>query len=179
MKPIAKNDKAAQYFIIAISAVVFIAVVILSRVKLEIKLGFNPHIFAMVNAMINSIVSVLLIGALIAIKQKKISLHRNLMFGSIILSVLFLISYILHHLFTHETPFGGEGAIRIVYYIILISHIILAGVILPFILYTAYRALTAEYDRHKKLAKITWPIWFYVSVTGVIVYLLISPYYGA
>lgn len=179
MKPIAKNDNAARNFIIAVSAIVFIAVVTLSRVKLNIELGFNPHLFAMINAMINSTVSVLLIAALVAIKQKKISLHRNLMFSAIILSVLFLISYILHHLFTHETPFGGEGTIRIVYYIILISHIVLAGVILPFILYTAYRALTAEYDRHKKLAKITWPIWFYVSVTGVVVYLMISPYYGA
>lgn len=178
MKPITKNDKAARNFIIAVSAIVFIAVVILSRVKFEIDLGFNPHLFAMINAMINSAVSVLLIAALIAIKQKKIILHRNLMFISIFLSVLFLLSYICHHLFTHETPFGGSGAIRTFYYVILISHIVLAGIILPFILFTAYRALTAEYDRHKKLAKITWPIWLYVSVTGVLVYLLISPYYG-
>lgn len=178
MKPIAKNDKAAQKFIIAVSAIVFIAVVILSRVKLEIELGFDPHLFAMINALINSTVSVLLIAALIAIKQKKIILHRNLMFISIFLSVLFLLSYICHHLFTDETPFGGTGVVRTFYYVILISHIILAGIILPFILFTAYRALTAEYDRHKKLAKITWPIWLYVSVTGVVVYLLISPYYG-
>lgn len=178
MKPIAKNDKAARNFIIAVSAIVFIAVVILSRVKLEINLGFNPHLFAMINAMINSVVSVLLIVALIAIKQKKIILHRNLMFISIFLSVLFLLSYICHHLFTDETPFGGTGVLRTFYYVILISHIILAGIILPFILFTAYRALTAEFGRHKKLAKITWPIWLYVSVTGVLVYLLISPYYG-
>lgn len=178
MKPIVKNDKAARNFIIAVSAIVFIAVVILSRVKLEINLGFNPHLFAMINAMINSAVSVLLIAALIAIKQKKIILHRNLMFISIFLSVLFLLSYICHHLFTDETPFGGTGVVRTFYYVILISHIILSGIILPFILFTAYRSLTAEYDRHKKLAKITWPIWLYVSVTGVLVYLLISPYYG-
>jgi putative membrane protein len=179
MKPIVKNDKAARNFIMAVSAIVFIAVVVLSRIKLEINLGFDPHLFAMMNALINSTVSVLLIAALIAIKQKKINLHRNLMFGSIILSVLFLLSYICHHLFTDETPFGGSGAIKTFYYVILISHIILAGIILPFILYTAYRALTAEYDRHKKLAKITWPIWLYVSVTGVLVYLMISPYYGS
>ncbi len=179
MKPIAKNDKAARNFIMAVSGIVFIAVILLSRIKLNVELGFNPHLFAMINALINSTVSVLLIAALIAIKQKKITLHRNLMFTSIILSVLFLLSYIMHHLFTHETPFGGTGALKTFYYVVLFSHIILAGIILPFILYTAYRALTAEFGRHKKLAKITWPIWLYVSITGVVVYLMISPYYGA
>lgn len=93
------------------------------------------------------------------------------------LSLLFLISYICHHLFAGETSFGGEGTIRYVYYFILITHIILAAIILPFILFTAYRALIGENERHRKLAKITWPIWFYVAVTGPVVYLLISPYY--
>jgi putative membrane protein len=99
------------------------------------------------------------------------------MIAAMILSILFLVSYILHHLLSDSTSYGGEGIMKTVYYFILISHIILAGVIMPFVLFTAYRALTAEWPRHKKLAKITWPIWFYVSVTGVIVYLMISPYY--
>ena len=93
-------------------------------------------------------------------------------------SVLFLVSYICHHLFTGETSYGGSGLIKLVYYFILITHIVLAGIILPFILFTAYRGLTAEFHKHKKLARITWPLWFYVAVTGVIVYLMISPYYN-
>jgi putative membrane protein len=92
-------------------------------------------------------------------------------------SVIFLLSYICHHLLTGETAYGGSGLIKIVYYFILITHIVLAGLILPFILFTAYRGLTAEYDKHKKLARITWPLWLYVAVTGVVVFLMISPYY--
>jgi putative membrane protein len=110
-------------------------------------------------------------------KQKKYEAHKKIMMLAIILSVLFLLSYIAHHLFTAETKFGGEGTIKTIYYIILFTHIPLAGIILPFILFTAYRALIGEYDQHKKLTRITWPIWFYVAVTGVIVYLMISPYY--
>jgi putative membrane protein len=99
------------------------------------------------------------------------------MMSAMILSVLFLVSYIAHHLLSGNTTFGGTGVIRHVYFFILITHIFLAAVILPFILFTAYRGLTAEYPAHRKLARITWPIWFYVSVTGVVVYLMISPYY--
>ena len=100
------------------------------------------------------------------------------MLTAIVLSVLFLLSYIAHHLFAGETKFGGEGISRIIYFIILFSHIPLAAIILPFILFTAYRALTGEYESHKKLVRITWPVWFYVAVTGVAVYLMISPYYN-
>lgn len=172
-----KNDGLAKLLIYSVSAVVFIAVVILSRVKLDVDLGFNVHVFATANAVLNSLVSVLLVAGLIAVKKGQYTLHRNLMFGAMILSVLFLLSYIAHHLLADSTPFGGEGIIRYIYYFILITHIFLAAVILPFILFTAYRGLTAEWPLHRRLAKITWPIWFYVSVTGVVVYLLISPYY--
>ncbi|MEY3435709.1 MAG: hypothetical protein RL335_165, partial [Bacteroidota bacterium] len=163
--------------IYTVSAVVFIAVVILSRVKIEIDLGFNVHVFATLNAVLNSLVSVELVIALVAVKRGNYALHRNLMISAMGLSVLFLVSYIAHHLLADSTPFGGEGLIRYIYYFILITHIFLAAVILPFILFTAYRGLTGEWAMHRKLAKITWPIWFYVSVTGVVVYLLISSYY--
>lgn len=172
-----KNDGLAKMLIYTVSAVVFIAVVILSRVKLDLDLGFNVHVFATANAVLNSLVSVLLVAGLIAVKKGKFLLHRNIMFAAMTLSVLFLLSYIAHHLLADSTAFGGEGMIRYVYYFILITHIFLAAVILPFILFAAYRGLTAEWPMHRRLAKITWPIWFYVSVTGVIVYLLISPYY--
>jgi len=173
-----KNDAKARNLIITVSIIVFAAVVVVGRIKLDIDLGFDKHIFAKVNAFINSTVSILLIAGLMAVKSKKYLLHKRIMITSIILSSLFLVSYICHHLFSGETKFGGERAVRAVYYFILGTHIILAGIILPFILFTAYRSMIGEYAKHKKLARITWPIWFYVAVTGVVVYFLISPYYN-
>lgn len=174
---IQKNDKKASIIIILFSVIVFVAVVFLSQVKLEIDLPFNVHVFAKVNAVINSIVSFLLLVGLLAVKRGNYQLHKKVMMTSMVLSFLFLVSYICHHLLSDSTTFGGTGSIRLFYFGILISHIFLAAVILPFILYTSYRALIAEWPAHRKLARITWPIWFYVSVTGVIVYLMISPYY--
>lgn len=175
---IQKNDKLANVLIIVFSIVVFVAVVFLSRIKVDFALPFDVHVFAKVNAVINSVVSFLLLVGLLAVKRSRYALHKKVMMTAMVLSFLFLVSYICHHLLSDSTTFGGEGAIKIVYYIILISHILLAAIILPFILFTSYRALVAEWPAHKKLARITWPIWFYVSVTGVIVYLMISPYYG-
>ena len=174
---IQKNDKLANILIILFSVVVFVAVVFLSRVKLDIALPFDVHVFAKVNAIINSAVSFLLLVGLLAVKRGRYALHRKVMMTAMVLSFLFLVSYICHHLLSDSTSFGGVGAIKMVYYVILISHILLAAIILPFILYTSYRALVAEFPAHRQLAKITWPIWFYVSVTGVIVFLMISPYY--
>lgn len=186
-----KNDKTAKIFIWIVSIIVFVAVAILSRVKLNVDLGFDPHLFAKANALINSVVTILLVLGLWAVKQQKYLLHKKIMIAAIILSMLFLISYICHHLFAGETKFGDinhddiisadektlAGSLRMVYYFILLTHIPLAGIILPFILFTAYRSLTGEYERHKKIARITWPVWLYVAVTGVIVYMMISPYY--
>lgn len=174
-----KNDKQARLLIYTVSFVVFAAVAILSKVKLEVDLGFDIHVFALINAVINSAVSILLVWALLAVKNKNYQLHKNIMLGAILLSVLFLVSYIAHHLLAGDTIYGGEGNIRYFYYFILITHIFLAAIILPFILFTAYRSLTGEYASHKKLARYTWPLWLYVSVTGVIVYMMISPYYSA
>lgn len=172
-----KNDSKAKTIIYTISIVVFSAVVILNRIQLNINLSFSPHVFATASAAINSLVAVLLLVGLVTAKQKKYELHKKIMLAAIVLSVLFLLSYIAHHLLAAETKFGGDGLIRIVYYFILMTHIPLAGIVLPFILFTAYRALIGEYEQHKKLTRLTWPIWFYVAVTGVIVYWMISPYY--
>jgi len=173
-----KNDTRARILIITVSVIVFGAIAALGKVKLEVHLGFDEHIFAKINAAINSTVSVLLLLGLIAVKSKKYLLHKRIMITAIIFSCLFLVSYICHHLFTGETKFGGEGTIRYIYYFILGTHIILAAIILPFILFTAYRSMIGEFGRHKKLARITWPVWFYVAVTGVVVYFMISPYYN-
>ena len=186
-----KNDKRARALIFTVSAVVFAAVLFLSNVTVKASLPFDPHVFAMANAIINSMVAVLLIAALWAIRKRNFEQHKNLMMVAIVLSVLFLLSYIAHHLLTDATKFGdlnhdgsirteekeAAGSVRILYYILLLTHIPLAGIILPFILFTAYRALTGEYGKHKKLAKFTWPVWFYVAVSGVVIYLMIEPYY--
>jgi putative membrane protein len=161
-----------------VSFVVFAAVVLLSKFKLKVNLGFNVHVFALVNAVINSCVSVLLLLAYIAVRRKQYIIHRNLMYAAISLSALFLVSYIAHHLLAGDTKYGGVGALRYVYFVILITHIFLAAIILPFILFNAYRALTGEFPKHKKLARYTFPLWLYVSITGVLVYLFISPYYA-
>ncbi len=172
-----KNDKKAGWLIGIFSVVVFAAVVALGKLNLNIKVDFDVHVFARINAIINSTVSVLLVAALVAVKRKSYEWHKRLMMTAMILSIFFLVSYIAHHLLAGDTKFGGEGTIRYIYFFILITHIFLAAIILPFILFTAYRAMIAEYPQHKKLARITWPIWFYVAVTGVVVYILISPYY--
>jgi putative membrane protein len=172
-----KNDRKARSIIVAVSVIIFVAIVMLGRVKLEVELGFDEHIFAKANAIINSLVALLLIAGLYTARARKLTTHKYIMLAAIVLSMLFLISYIFHHLFAGETKFGGIGMIRYFYYFVLITHIILAAVILPFILFTAYRALIGEYKRHRKLARITWPIWLYVAITGPIIYILISPYY--
>lgn len=186
------NDRKAKVLIYTVSVVVFAAVVFLSKFKLAADLGFNVHIFALANAAINSLVAVLLLAGLFTARQRKLLLHKKIMLTAIVLSVLFLLSYIAHHLLAGDTKFGdinhdgilsmeektAAGNLRYLYYFILLTHIPLAAIILPFILFTAYRALTGEYDKHRKLVRITWPVWFYVAVTGVVVYVLISPYYS-
>lgn len=173
-----KDDKRARGLILFLSVLVFLGVAALSRIQVEVDLGFDVHVFASINATINSAVTLLLIWGLVEVKRKQYLRHKRIMLSAILLSVLFFVSYICHHLFAGDTSYGGQGALRYVYYFLLITHILLAGIILPFILFTAYRALTGEYDRHRRLARFTWPLWLYVSFSGVLVYWMISPYYG-
>lgn len=186
-----KNDRKAGWLIGIFSFVVFAIVVSLSKIQLRVDLGFDVHIFALINAVINSTVAVLLVAALVLVRQKKYIAHKKVMMYAMVLSILFLVSYITHHLLSGDTVYGdadhsgildetekaGVGSTRLFYLVILLTHIFLAAIILPFILYTAYRGLTSEYPKHRKLGKITWPIWFYVSVTGPVLYLFIAPYY--
>ena len=173
-----KNDKLAKTLIYIVSAVVFLVVVSLRYLKFtNVDLGFDVHLLAKANALINGTVSILLVAALVAVKKKNFELHKKLMKSAIFLSVIFLVTYIGHHMFAGETEFPKENSLRGLYLVILSTHIVLAAIILPFILFTAYRALIAEFPAHKKLARYTWPIWFYVAVTGVVVYFMISRYY--
>lgn len=192
LKPIIrKNDTLARTVIFSVSILIFILVSFLGKYQLPIEVGFNVHIFALLNAIINSLVSIVLVAALVAVKRKNYLLHKRLMFSAIVLSVFFFLTYIAHHLLAGEARFGDVdkngivtadekalvGNIRYFYYLILFTHILLAGIILPFILFTAYRALTGEWVKHKRLARYTWPVWFYVAITGPIIYLMIRPYY--
>lgn len=190
-RTIQNNDKKAHILIWIFSAIVFLAVTVLDRITLDVSLGFDPHIFAKLSAGVNSLVAILLIVGLVMIKQKKYELHKKVMMSTMVLSILFLVFYIAHHLFTGETKYGDlnhdfvlsddeksmSGMMRYVYYFIIGTHITLAGIVMPFVLYSAYRGLTAEYTKHKKLVRYTFPIWLYVAITGVIVYFMISPYY--
>lgn len=166
-------------FIIIISILIPVVVAILFSVKLKDfginvePLTFLPRIYAT----INGITAVVLIAGVLAIKNGKKQLHQQLMTTAIVLSVVFLVMYVAYHMTTDSTKFGGEGMIRNVYFIILITHILLSIAVIPLVMITYVRALAEKFDKHKKIAKITFPIWLYVAVTGVVVYLLISPYY--
>ena len=187
-----KNDKMANILIGVFSAIVFLAVVILDRITIDAKLGFDPHIFAKMSAGVNALVSVLLLIGLELVQQKKYNQHKIVMMITMLLSVLFLVFYIAHHLFTGETKYGdmnhdgllsmdekeAAGLMRYFYYFIISTHILLAGIVMPFVLFSAYRGLTGEFSKHKKMVRYTFPIWLYVAITGVAVYLMISPYYA-
>lgn len=170
------SNKKYMPVIIAASVIIPIAVAILFFMP-KIDIGSKLTILPLFNAIINGSTAIILILALRAIKAKNIELHRKLMTSAIVLSVLFLLSYITYHATSDSTVFGGEGMIKNVYYFILLSHILLSIIVVPFVLISYVRALSERFDKHKKIAKITWPIWLYVTVTGVLVYILISPYY--
>lgn len=156
-----------------ISIAVPLLVLLLFQIKLPGDFSYLPHIYAPMNG----IVFILLLSALFAIKNGNKKLHRLLMTISIGLSVLFLLMYLLYHATTDETKFGGDGLIRYFYYFILLTHILLSVVTIPLVLRAYYFAYKGDFDKHKRIAKYAFPIWLYVSATGVLIYILISPYY--
>lgn len=168
------DDKKYNKLIVILSIVIPVAVAALFGIKIDAELPvFLPPIYASINA----VTALVLVLALIAIKNKKIILHERLMKFAIILSVLFLLMYIAYHMTSDSTKFGGEGMVKYLYYFILITHIILSIAVIPFVLITYVRAITNNIEKHKKIAKITFPLWLYVAITGVVVYIMISPYY--
>ena len=173
-------EKKYSKFIVAVSIIIPLVVAILFGVKLKDfginvePLSFLPPIYATTNG----VTAIVLVLAVIAIKNGKRKLHERLMTFAIALSVAFLVMYVAYHMTSDSTKFGGEGAIRYAYFFILITHILLSIAIIPLVLITYVRALAQRFDRHKKIAKITFPLWLYVAITGVVVYLMISPYYA-
>lgn len=160
--------------IVAVSIVIPLVVALLFRVKVE---GYDFSFLPPIYATINGITAFLLVVALWAIKRGKKSLHESLMKVNLASSLLFLVLYVIYHMTSDSTPYGGEGTIRYLYYFILVSHILLSILVIPLVLFTYLRSYLGEFERHKKLARITFPIWLYVACTGVLVYLMISPYY--
>lgn len=174
-KNISLQEKRYKRVITALSIVIPLAVAALFGIKLDVEpLSFLPPVYAT----INGITAVLLIFAVVAIKRGNRALHEKLNTVAIICSVLFLVMYVAYHMTSDYTPFGGQGIIKYIYYFILISHIVLSIAVIPFVLITLMRARLGQFPQHKKIAKITFPLWLYVAVTGVIVYLMISPYYA-
>jgi putative membrane protein len=160
--------------IIALSIIIPVAVAALFGIKIP---GYDFSFLPPIYATMNGLTAIGLIAAVLAIKNKKRKLHESLVKTCMVLSALFLVMYILYHITSESTSFGGQGMIRNIYFFILISHILLSIVVIPFVLFTFVRALSGNFERHKKLARYTFPLWLYVAVTGVLVYIMISPYY--
>jgi putative membrane protein len=171
--------RTANIAIWAFSVVVFLLVVVLRRTPESWKGALDVSMLPALNATLNSTVTVLLLAAFYFIRvRRNIRLHRVCNLSALVLSAVFLLSYVAYHAFALHTIYPETAPFRTGYYIILFSHIALAGVILPMALFSAYRGLVGDYQRHKKLARWTFPLWLYVTVTGVVVYFMISPYYA-
>ena len=170
------KNKNIRKLITIISIVLPIAVAALFVIKIDgIDLSFLPKIYAGINAL----TAVLLILALVFVKQGKLKLHENVIKICMVLSILFLLCYVAYHMTSDSTKYGNPDATaRLTYFLLLITHIILSVAVIPMVLFSYLHAWEGNFEKHKKLTKITWPIWFYVAVSGVIVYLMISPYYG-
>ncbi len=160
-----------------IAAVVLLLVGMMRRVKIPLPDGWDFSFLPPFHASLNALAAVVLVMAFVYIKQKKVEAHRKAIYVALTLSVLFLISYVLYHFTMEETRFGGEGTIRTIYFFLLITHVVLAGVLLPFILFTFIRAYTGQIEKHRKMARWVYPLWLYVAVSGPIVYLMLRPYY--
>ena len=175
-----QEEKKYKSIIWILSVVIPVAVAALFGVNLrdmgyDIEpLSFLPPIYAT----INGLTAVLLVWAVTAVKRGNVKLHETLIKLCMVCSSLFLLMYVAYHMTSDSTSYGGEGLIRYIYFFILITHIVLSVVIIPFVLFTFVRGIAGAYERHKKLARITYPMWLYVAVTGVVVYLMISPYYN-
>jgi putative membrane protein len=174
MKEAVNEDPYRKLIVVLSIAIPIVVAALFGAPKIK---GYDASFLPPIYASINGITATLLIVAVWAIKNKNKSLHELLMKVCIGLSSLFLTLYVVYHMFSDSTKFGGEGIVKGIYYFILISHILLSVVVIPFVLFTFSRALAGNYEKHKALAKFTFPIWLYVAVTGVIVYLMISPYY--
>ena len=179
-QPKLQSEKKYNKWIVVLSVVIPFVVVLLFGVNLrDLGIQVEPLTFLPpIYATINGITALVLILAVVQIKKGNRANHEKLMKFAILLSVMFLLMYVAYHMTSNSTKFGGEGIIKYMYFFILITHIIMSVTVIPFVLITYVRAITNNIEKHKKIAKITFPLWLYVAITGVIVYVMISPYYA-
>jgi putative membrane protein len=188
--PLSKKNYTKAIIIVSVAIPAAVAFLILGP-QAKINVGFNTHSLPLFHAILNSSTAILLLASLYFIRHGQVAAHRRANWIAVTLSTVFLVSYVIYHATNPSTRFGDinhdgllsdaekqqAGALRYVYYFILSTHIILSGIIIPFVLFTIQRAYQERFDKHRRLAKITWPMWLYVAVTGVVVYVMISPYY--
>jgi putative membrane protein len=187
--PVGRNFTRA-IIIVSVAIPVAVAFLILGP-HTRIDPGFNTHSLPLVHAILNSTTAILLLASLYFIRHGQVRLHRIANWSAVTLSSIFLVSYVIYHASNPSVRYGDlnhdgllsdaemtqAGSLRYVYYFVLSSHIILSAVIIPFVLFTLQRAYQRKFEKHKRLARITWPLWLYVAVSGVVVYVMISPYY--
>jgi putative membrane protein len=172
------RDRSINLAITAVSIAIPLLVLTLFYLKPpDVRIGFDLKILPALNASLNFTTALLLLTGFYFIRNRKIHSHRLCMITAFCFSALFLISYVTYHTLTEPTSYGGEGIMRTIYFAILITHIVLAAAIVPLVLITLVRGLQEKFDRHRKIARWTFPLWLYVSITGVVVYLMLSPYY--
>lgn len=178
MQPTSKKDKVAIPVIVLLSVLVPLIVLVLMNLPTRYDLlGLDLGTFPFFHALLNGTTAILLLLGYFFIRNGKRKSHRNVMVTAFVLSTVFLISYVISKISNDPVPYGGEGFLKPIYFFILITHILLSAIIVPLVLFTMYRGLTKEYEKHKKIARWTFPIWLYVAITGVLVYLFMLPYY--
>jgi putative membrane protein len=188
--PLTKRSYTRTIIIVSVAIPAAVAFLILGPQE-RINPGFNTHSLPLFHAILNSSTAILLLASLYFIRHGQVKAHRRANWIAVTLSAIFLVSYVIYHATNPSTRFGDlnhdgllsdvekqqAGVLRYVYYVVLSSHILLSGIIIPFVLFTMQRAYQEKFDKHRRLARITWPLWLYVAVSGVVVYLMISPYY--
>jgi putative membrane protein len=188
--PLSKRNYTRTIIIVSVAIPAAVAFLILGP-QARIDLGFNTHSLPLFHAILNSSTAILLLASLYFIRHGQVKAHRRANWIAVTLSAIFLVSYVIYHATNPSTRFGDlnhdgllsdaekqqAGALRYVYYFVLSSHILLSGIIIPFVLFTMQRAYQERFDKHRRLARITWPLWLYVAVSGVVVYVMVSPYY--
>lgn len=174
MNTTSNNSKNTKRAIVAVSVIIPIAVAVLFTIKIDgVDLSFLPPVYAS----LNGLTAIGLIVAIAAIKQNKRTLHQRAIQVCLLFSILFLLLYVLYHMTSDSTPYGGEGMIKSIYFILLISHILLSLVVIPIVLFSYLFAWQGDFERHKKWTRFAFPLWLYVAVSGVLVYFMIAPYY--
>lgn len=172
------RDRVMVPTIVGLSIVVPVLVLILMYLPDRYNvIGVEMGTFPFFHAVLNFCTALLLIAGYFSMRMKELKWHRNLMIGAFLLSTVFLVSYVISKISNDPVPYGGEGILRPIYFFVLITHILLSAIIVPLVLFTMYRGLTGEVEKHRKIARYTFPVWLYVAVTGVLVYIFMAPYY--